>query len=248
MNPRQQPHAVGYARVSTEEQAREGVSLEAQRARIEAWAQGNDTPLIGFFEDAGISGSRTENREGLQGAISLACEKRAILVVYSLSRLSRSTKDTLALAERLEKAGADLVSLSEKIDTTSAAGKMVFRMLAVLNEFERDQISERTSAALRHKRDKRQAYSPTPYGFDRVGDLLVINPDEQRVIEDILDLRAKGWSLREIAGILNRDSVPAKNGGVWHPSSVRSVTAGKGGIDEDRESADPFEQDFRKNL
>ena len=67
------------------------------------------------------------------------------------------------------------MSLSEKIDTTSAAGKMVFRLLAVLNEFERDQISERTAAALRHKKQQRQAYSPTPYGFDRVGDMLVVN-------------------------------------------------------------------------
>ncbi len=56
------------------------------------------------------------------------------------------------LAEKLDKAGADLVSLSERIDTTTAAGKMVFRMLAVLNEFERDQISERTSAILQHKK------------------------------------------------------------------------------------------------
>jgi site-specific DNA recombinase len=227
VNPKQQPQAVGYARVSTEEQAREGVSLDAQRARIEAWAQGNDTPLIGIFEDAGISGSKTENREGLQKAIGLACEKRAILVVYSLSRLSRSTKDTLALAERLEKAGADLVSLSEKIDTTSAAGKMVFRMLAVLNEFERDQISERTAAALRHKREKRQAYSPTPYGFDRICDLLVINHNEQKVIEEILELREKGWSLRDIAASLNKRRTMAKNGGTWHASSVRSVLAGQ---------------------
>jgi site-specific DNA recombinase len=223
VNPKQQPQAVGYARVSTEEQAREGVSLDAQRARIVAWAQGNDTLLAGFFEDAGISGSRTENREGLQKAIGLACEKRAILVVYSLSRLSRSTKDTLALAERLEKAGADLVSLSEKIDTTSAAGKMVFRMLAVLNEFERDQISERTAAALRHKREKRQAYSPTPYGFDRICDMLVINHDEQKVIEEILELREKGWSLRQIADALNEQMIPAKRGGQWFASSVRAV-------------------------
>ena len=215
--------AVGYIRVSTEEQAREGVSLDAQKARIEAWAHANETTLIGFYEDAGISGARSENREGLQGAISLACEKRAILVVYSLSRLSRSTKDTLALAERLEKAGADLVSLSERIDTTSAAGKMVFRMLAVLNEFERDQISERTATALRHKKQRRQAYSPTPYGYDRVGDTLIENAREQTIILQIYRLREKGLSLRKIAQILGESGTPAKNGGKWHPSAVRSV-------------------------
>jgi site-specific DNA recombinase len=217
------PLAVGYTRVSTEEQAREGVSLEAQRAKIEAWAGVNETTLLGFYEDAGISGCRTENRDGLQQAVDLACERKVILVVCSLSRLSRSTRDTLALAERLEKAGADLVSLSERIDTTSASGKMVFRMLAVLNEFERDQISERTTAALRHKREQRQAYSPTPYGFDRICDLLVINHDEQKVIEEILELRLKGWSLRRIAALFNDKGVTAKNGGIWFASSVRSV-------------------------
>ncbi len=223
MNPRPVPVAVGYIRVSTEEQAREGVSLDAQKARIEAWAQANDTTLIGFFEDAGISGSRTENREGLQRALGMACDKKSILVIYSLSRLSRSTRDTLSIAERIERSGADLVSLSEKIDTTSAAGKMIFRMLAVLNEFERDQISERTTAALRHKREQRQVYSPTPYGFDRVDDSLVLNYTEQKVIEEILELRERGWSLRRIAGKLNLDGVESKRGGQWFGSTVKSV-------------------------
>jgi DNA invertase Pin-like site-specific DNA recombinase len=81
------------------------------------------------------------------------------LVFYSLSRLARSTKDAIAISERLSRAGADLVSLSEKIDTTSAAGKMIFRLLAVLAEFERDLISERTKAALSVKREKRERIS-----------------------------------------------------------------------------------------
>ncbi len=215
--------AVGYIRVSTEDQVQNGISLDSQRAKIEAWVTANDASLIGFFEDAGISGSRTENREGLVRALSLACERKAIMVVYSLSRLSRSTRDTIMLAEKLGKAGADLVSLSEKIDTTSASGKMVFRLLAVLNEFERDQISERTAAALRHKKQQHRAYSPTPYGFDRVGDTLVENDRERGVFEMIRSLRAQGQSLRQIAATLNEESIPAKNGGKWYPSAVRSV-------------------------
>jgi site-specific DNA recombinase len=66
------------------------------------------------------------------------------LVVYSLSRLTRSTTDMLHVSELMEQRGVDLVSLTEKINTISAAGKMVFRMLSVLNEFERDLVSERT--------------------------------------------------------------------------------------------------------
>jgi len=155
---------VGYVRVSTDEQVRAGVSLEAQKAKILSWSTALDYKTICIEEDAGISGKNIRAREGLQRALNKACAEKAILVVYSLSRLSRSTKDTLSVAEMLDAAGADLVSLSERIDTTTAAGKMVFRMLAVLNEFERDQISERTSAILQHKKSKLEAYSPTPYG------------------------------------------------------------------------------------
>ncbi len=116
--------AVGYIRVSTEGQVVDGVSLDAQRAKIEAWALLNDYTLTAVHVDAGISGKNC-NRLGLQAALS-DCRKGSALVVYSLPRLTRSTKDTIEISERLTKVGADLVSLSEKIDTTSAAGKMVF--------------------------------------------------------------------------------------------------------------------------
>ncbi len=147
--------AVGYVRVSTEGQAADGVSLDAQRGRIEAWCRVNDYELIALHVDAGLSGKRADNRPGLQAALTDACrERHTALVVYSLSRLARSVKDTLEIAGRLDRAGADLVSLSEKIDSTSAAGQMVFRMLAILAEFERDLSSERTKVALTLKKQR----------------------------------------------------------------------------------------------
>jgi len=215
--------AVGYLRVSTESQAMKGVSLEAQREKIRAWTTAHDYELICIEEDAGISGKLIRNREGLQRAIEAACEEAAVLIVYSLSRLSRSTRDTLALVEKLNRAGADLVSLSERIDTTTAAGKMVFRMLAVLNEFERDQVSERTTAVLQYKKDNGQVYAPIPFGYDREGDRLVRNDDEMLVVDLIMKLRAKGGSLRRIAEHLNDRSIPAKNGGKWFASTVRYI-------------------------
>ena len=142
---------IGYVRVSTDKQADEGISLEAQQDKIASWADLNGYDLGHIFIDAGISGKATRNRPGLQDALN-AIEKGDALVTYSLSRLSRSTVDTIRLADQLEKAGADLVSISERIDTTTAAGKMVFRMLVVLNEFERDLVSERTRSALQFKK------------------------------------------------------------------------------------------------
>jgi len=215
--------AVAYLRVSTESQVREGVSLEAQRAKIEAWATVHDHELICIEEDAGISGKLIRNREGLQRAIEVACDEQAILIVYSLSRLSRSTRDTLALVEKLDKAGADLVSLSERIDTTSAAGRMIFRVLAVLAEFERDQVAERTAAVLQHKKQNGQVYAPVPFGYDRDGDMLIENAEELSVVELIKDLRKQGCSLRQISSELNSSGVPTKTGKKWHASTIRYI-------------------------
>lgn len=215
--------AVGYIRVSTDEQARNGQSLHAQEASIRDWGERAHISIMRVFEDAGVSGTKLRQRPALQNALRLSCEQKTVLVVYSLSRLSRSTKDTLQIAEKLHRAGADLVSLSEKIDTTSAAGKMVFRMLAVLNEFERDQISERTSAILQHKKAKGEVYSPIPYGFRRDGSKLLEDDKEQEVVQQITRNRKNGQSLRSIANELNSRGIPAKKGGIWYASTIRCI-------------------------
>ncbi len=217
--------AIGYVRVSTEGQVAEGVSLAAQKARIEAWAMANGMHLAAVHVDAGISGAKATNRPALQTALAEVCRCRGALVVYSLSRMARSTKDAIAIAERLHRAGADLVSLSEQIDTTTAAGKMVFRMLAVLAEFERDLISERTTSAMAHlRRSGARISGRVPFGFDLVGDRLVPNPEEQAGLAVILELHGAGLSLREVAGKLAERGIRAKNGGtVWSPKVIASV-------------------------
>lgn len=220
------PSAIGYCRVSTELQAQEGVSLEAQEAKIRAWCEANGYTLASVHVDAGLSGSRSDNRPALQAALSEACRPKAALIVYSLSRLARSTKDAIAISERLAKSGADLVSLSERIDTTSAAGKMIFRMLAVLAEFERDQISERTKAAMVHlRRQGRRVSRHIPYGFTLSddGSTLTSHPAEQQGLARIRALRLEGLSLRQIAAALTRAKIPTKTGRSWTAKVIHSL-------------------------
>ena len=212
--------AIGYIRVSTQGQADEGVSLDAQRAKIEAWCTLNDAELVAVFEDAGISGSSMKGRDGLQAALA-ATKKGMALVSYSISRMARSTRDMLEIAEQLNAKGADLVSVTEKIDTTTAAGRMVFKMLAVLADFERDQIGERTKMALAHKKAKGEVYAPTPFGFDAVEGRLIEVQREAKVVAEILRRREAGESLAEIADSLNAQGVAGKRGGRWHASTVR---------------------------
>ena len=224
--------AIGYVRVSTDGQAQDGVSVEAQQERIKAWALANGYELAAMQIDAGLSGGRADNRPGLQVAIAEACRQKAALVVYSLSRMSRSTKDTIEIGEQLDRAGADLVSLSERIDTTSAADKMIFRMLAVMAEFERDQISERTKTAMSHMRNQQRRISGRiPYGYDLQadGETLVKNDAEQAVIAIMRDLRRAGSSLTEIAQELQRRGIPTKTGnGVWIHTAVNAILKREG--------------------
>ncbi len=218
--------AIGYVRVSTEGQVNEGVSLEAQEAKIKAWCEAHGYTLLGIHVDAGLSGFRTVNRPGLQSALAEVCKHNAALVVYSLSRLARSTKDAILISERIAKCGADLVSLSERIDTTSASGKMIFRMLAVLAEFERDQISERTRVAMAHKARQHELVGKVPFGCDLAPDgrSLTPNPIEQRVLRLMKTLRAKGLAYRAIAARLTARQIPTKEGhAVWHHTAVRRI-------------------------
>lgn len=213
--PQATRQAIAYVRVSTPGQREEGVSLAAQRAKLAAWCEVMGYELVHTYADEGISGFSVDKRPGLQQAIADACTRGCVLVVYSLSRLARNTRETLELGERFAKAGADLVSLSENIDTTSAAGKMVFRMLAVLAEFERDQISERTKTALAYKKARQERVGMVPYG-SQVGPQGTLVPceEEQAVIATMTAYRNQGMTLRAIvqaaarAGLVCRAGTP----------------------------------------
>ncbi len=216
--------AIAYIRVSTIGQAVEGISLEAQKERIESWCHASGYELVAMHVDAGISGKKTCNRPGLQNALNEACRERGTaLVVYGLSRLARSVKDTIEIAGRLEKAGGDLVSLTEKLDTTSASGKLMFRLLAVLAEFERDLCSERTKAALCHKKQRGEVIGAVPFGWRREGAKLVPVPEAQEALALIIQRRGSGVAYGTIAKELVARGVPSAQGGKWAARTVWGV-------------------------
>jgi len=212
--------AIGYIRVSTEKQANEGVSLEAQEAKIVTWCKANGYELVKVYVDAGISGKRMDTRKELLAALA-SLKKGMALVSYSLSRLARSTKDALAIGEAVAKKKADMVSLTEQIDTTTAAGKMMFQMLSVLAEFERNLVAERTTNALQHKKRSGQKYTnQTPYGFEAIEGRLVEVKQEAEVVAEIQAARSSGSTLQSIADNLNGRGIPTKTGKTWAPATI----------------------------
>ena len=229
--PTEHQQAIAYVRVSTTGQAEDGVSLDAQRSKIAAWCEVMGYELVQTFADEGLSGHSMEKRAALQAAVDAVCRCGSVLVVYGLSRLARNTRETLELGERLSKAGADLVSLSEKIDTTSAAGKMVFRLLAVLAEFERDQVSERTTMALQYKKAQGEKLGGrVPYGQQLAADgvHLEVNDAEQAVIRIARGLHQAGLSSRKIAARLAEQGMYSRTGSVFAPSAILAMVGGEG--------------------
>jgi DNA invertase Pin-like site-specific DNA recombinase len=216
--------AIGYIRVSTEEQAREGISLENQRGKIEAYCHLNDLELAGILEDAGKSG-KDLNREGIQSLVAMVkAHTIDAVVVYKLDRLSRRVKDTLSLMDLIEKKSIAFHSITERIDTKSAMGKFFLNIMASMNQWERDTISERTRDALRLKIVKNERAGQVPYGYSLADDgrALIENVREQKAIALVRELRGKGHSLRAICSELQKEGFEPW-GRHWHASTVLSI-------------------------
>jgi DNA invertase Pin-like site-specific DNA recombinase len=220
--------AVCYARFSPRPSPEECSSVEKQLERCEAYCRGHGYDVVAQFHDKDLSGSRADNRPGLQRAIAAACKQNAVLCVYSLSRLARCTRDAIDLAERLNVAGADLAVIQENVNTRSPMGRFIFTLFSALAQLEREQIAERTSnAMLRHQAKGRRMTRPDrcPFGWrpdDAEPARLVVDTAEQAAIARIRQERHQGRGLREIARILDRAGIDCR-GGQWSHSTVRSV-------------------------
>jgi site-specific DNA recombinase len=219
---------VVYVRVSTQDQAANGVSLEAQEARLRAYAGIYDLAVVDAIADAGESG-KSLNRPGLQRALAMLRRGEADgLAVVSLSRLTRSVRDWQDLVDGYfgERPGKQLFSVNESIDTRSAMGRMVLNILLSVAQAERETTCERTKAALTHKITNGQRCGRLRYGYDLDpdGKSLVPNPSEQVTIATMRELRQAGYSLRRIAAELTAAGVPTKQGrAAWSSAAASRI-------------------------
>ena len=218
--------AIGYCRVSTEDQAKEGVSLDNQKSKIEAYCQLKDLDLSEIIEDAGIS-AKNLKRPGVQKVLQLARKRQVdAIVVYKLDRIFRSTTDALETTKLFEKWGVSFHSIEETLDTQSAMGRFFFTLTAALAEMERRIIGERTKAALSHKRSlNEKTGGDVPYGYDLTpGGILIKNETEQEVIRLICRLDRDGYSLRKICRELEKAGHLTKRGNlIWQPSTISKI-------------------------
>lgn len=216
--------AIGYIRVSTDKQSEKGFSLDAQKEKIKAYAMLYDLQLVDLVVESGSA--KSMDREGLQDALSrLKAGEAEALVVVKLDRLTRSVADLGRLVEQYFQVYA-LLSVSEQVDTRTAAGRLVLNVLASVSQWEREVIGERTSAAMQHMRsENRYTGGSVPYGYQLVDDRLTPHEAEQRVLQLVRDYRGQGMSLRKIASALSDQGIKSRAGRPFHFQAIARLAA-----------------------
>lgn len=218
---------VGYARVSTQEQATEGMSLDAQVSRISAWCEAQGAELVQIVRDEAVSGSKLlADRPGGRCIAELLQSKRPAaggVVVVRMDRLGRDAAEQIALLKRFRAGKVGLVAIAQQIDLATPHGRAMAQIGAVFNELERALIAERTTEALTELRRQGKAWNHPPFGWRSDQGQLVLHPAEQKTLRRAQHLRAAGLGYLRIAETLNNESRPTKRGGPWQPMSVRSV-------------------------
>lgn len=227
--PPSRTKTVAYLRVSTDKQADLGISLEVQRTKVEQYAKLFDLDLVAIEEDAGES-AKSLNRPALARALAMLRDGRATaLLIVKLDRLTRSVRDLCDLVDDYFREGdCALVSVTEQLDTRSAMGRGVLKIFTTLGEIEREQIGERTLAAMAHlKSQGKKTGGDVPYGYELASDGKTLRKlkGEQLVIEKIKILKKDGLGLRAIARALADRGVRARSGRPFHHAQIARILA-----------------------
>jgi site-specific DNA recombinase len=224
--------AVGYVRVSTEEQAREGVSLDAQTEKLRAYCTLHGLTLATIYRDEGVSAGKplTERPEGAKLLAAIGSGEATHVVALKLDRLFRDAVDCLQTARQWDANGIamHLIDLGgQTVNTASAMGRFFLTVMAGAAEMERNLIRERTRTALAHKRSRGDRLGTTPLGFHTPapGQSMERNDVELETVRLILTARRrrKPVPFRQIAAQLAAGGHQTKRGGVWAPATVKRI-------------------------
>lgn len=216
-----------YMRVSTEEQAKDGFSIHAQKEKLSKYASANDWEVIDYYIDDGISGKNLQDRPDVKRLINdVKLGKINNVLVYKLDRITRSVKDLINLIELFEKNDCCFNSVTEKLDTSNAVGRMFIKIIGIFAEFERENLAERVSFGYEQKtREGNYTNTNGVNGYDYVvgKGTLTINEQEKIIIQNIYKEYLNGASMLKIAKDLNQKNIPSKRGGQWRQSTIKSI-------------------------
>ena len=211
-----------YMRVSTEDQAREGFSLPEQKERLEAYCKFNGYKIVEYYTDAGISAKTGNHRpeydrmleDGKQGKINM-------IIALKLDRITRSTRDWKTLMDYLEKYNINIAFVNDDINTTTANGKMVSRIMMSVSQNEIERTSERTIIGLEGAIKQGHIPARAPLGYKHVDKKLVPDPLTKDIVIRIYNLYFEGLTYNTIAKLFNKEKVCGKTN--WKDTSILKI-------------------------
>jgi len=216
-----------YIRVSTEDQAKDGYSLEVQREYLESFAEREGQVIFKVYQDDGISGYSTE-RPALKDLLKDAKERKFNLVlVHKIDRFSRNLKDLLTLVDELSSYGVGFKSATEPFDTTTSAGKLMFQQLGSFAEFERNRLAERVFPGMikgvQQGNWQGARYAPYGYTYNKATKLLEVDEKAAKVVNLIYTMCLAGKSIRSITEYLTKKGYRNRNGNIFSTKLIGDI-------------------------
>lgn len=213
-----------YIRVSTTEQAEEGFSLAAQEKSLVKWCCDHENEVYNVYADEGISAKDITHRPQFLQLMEDAQDKKFELVlVWALSRFTRSVSDLYNTLDTLLHLDISFVSLTESFDTTSAMGRAMIGICGIFAQLERELVGERVSAAMAERAAQGKPTTCDVLGYDFKDNCLTINPHETAIVIYIFRKYKEHRSLSAVAELCTLKGYHGKRGGVFKPESIRRI-------------------------
>lgn len=211
-----------YTRVSTEDQAKEGFSLEAQLERLRSYCDARGWKIAGEYVDDGYSG-RNVKRPAYQRMMQ-EMDKWDVLLVMKMDRIHRNSRNFMEMMDSLRKHNKEFVSMTESLDTSTAMGRFVVDIIQRIAQLESEQIGERVYMGMQQKA-RRGGFLGfnAPFGYRFQDGRLVTVEEEASIVKEIFNLYLQGSTLRKIADSLNSRGIRTKKKKKWSIWAVRRV-------------------------
>jgi site-specific DNA recombinase len=209
-----------YTRVSTDDQAREGFSLDAQKERLAAYCEAQGWEIVDYYIDDGHSG-RSIKRPQYQRMMAEK-DRWDMILVMKMDRIHRNSKNFMTMMEDLEKWGKKFTSMNESLDTSNAVGRFVVDIIQRIAQLESEQIGERTYMGMAQKAESGDGllgFNP-PYGYSIKEEDLAIIEGEATVVREVFSSYLSGRKMKQIAEDLNRRDIHTRRGNEWTIFSI----------------------------
>jgi site-specific DNA recombinase len=216
------PNARLYIRVSTNKQASEGWSLETQKDRLIAHCKTKGFQVAKIYSDEGISAKAYSNRPELNQLLE-DLKLGEFVISVSLSRISRTHTHFLEILKKIEDKGAKLILLDYDIDSSTANGRMMLNMMALLAQHERELIQERVAVTMKNMRQKGELRTKPRYGFRVENGQMMEDEGEQKIIKLINIYHKNGKNYTEIANELNGKGIKLRKAQKIYPITISRI-------------------------